>query len=117
MPPQRAGFGSVDGLAATVRQLNSLAAVPVHAHTPVARLVSLFPGVLIKKNGGVEILTKDHGTLNPHEIARIQAAGGFFRKQVPILPPSPTISHHLPQLCGGFNPCRLIDIPPQLYLQ
>lgn len=103
---QRAGFGSVDDLAATVRHLNDLVAVPVHAHT--RGLFSLFPGVLIRKNGGVEILTKDHGTLNPHEIARIQAAGGSFRQQVPIIhQPSATAVRRLHSMSADRHRCTV----------
>lgn len=39
-------------------------------------------GILVRKSGSVEVLTKDHGTLNQQEFERVNRRGGYYRQQV-----------------------------------
>ena len=39
-------------------------------------------GVLVKKDGSVRTITKNHDTLDRNEFERICQLGGFYRKQV-----------------------------------
>ncbi|CAM9740598.1 unnamed protein product [Ascophyllum nodosum] len=48
-------------------------------------------GILVKKDGSAEIITKDHGTLNRKEFERVQQSGGYYRPQSIRVPRSPPL--------------------------